>query len=60
VVLSAPAASAAPTSRTSPVTRATEVLCPPLTYLRFNGVQEEEVAGVKLLVVNVKAQIVGT
>ena len=36
-----------------------EVLYPPLKYLRFNGVQEEEVAGVKLLVVNVKAQIVG-
>ena len=36
-----------------------EVLYPPLTYLQFNGVQEEEVAGTKLLVVSVEAQIVG-
>ena len=36
-----------------------EVLYPPLTYLRFKGVQKEKVGGVTVHVVNVDAQIVG-
>ena len=36
-----------------------EVLYPPLTFLRLKGVQEEDIAGVKMLVVNGHAQIVG-
>ena len=34
-----------------------EVLFPPLTYLRFKTVEEETVAGTKMLVVSVEAQI---
>lgn len=36
-----------------------EVLFPPLTFLRFGGVQQEVVAGTSVLVISVKAQIVG-
>ena len=36
-----------------------EVLYPPLTFLHFKGVQQEDVAGVNLLVIDVEAQIVG-
>ena len=36
-----------------------EVLYPPLTYLKVNGVQHELMEGVQMLVVNVKATIVG-
>ena len=36
-----------------------EVLYPPLTYLTFKDVQEEEVGGMQMIVVSVEAQIVG-
>ena len=36
-----------------------EVLYPPLTYLKLEGMKQEQVAGATMLVISVKTRIVG-
>ena len=36
-----------------------EVLYPPLTFLKFGGIKQEQVAGTAMLVISVKTRIVG-